>query len=206
MLSNYRLKIRSQTHGDGILYLIFVMLICLTCVVGAGIFLAPMSWFHWLFVGGSIVFSNFVEYMLHRFPLHRPLGPLKGVYKKHAGLHHRYFTADNMGIDDKKDIFHVITSFKVILLFFGFIITPISLLCGLIATQFGILFFMTSMSYYLIYELTHLICHWKPNSFLTRLPYFKGRVENHRLHHDSKQMRESRFNVSFSLMDWIFKT
>lgn len=206
MINDYRLKIRAQTHGNGIIYLLFIILLCLSCIVGAGLFITPLEWFHYLFILGCIIFSNFVEYMLHRFPMHIPIGFLKPIYKKHAGLHHRYFTFNNMGIDDTQDIFHVITSFKVVLLFIGGIILPITGLFLLINIQLSLLFFVSAMSYYLIYELTHLICHWKQDSIITKLPYFRKRREYHKTHHDSKLMRENNFNVSIPIMDLIFKT
>ena len=39
--------------------------------------------------------SNAVEYLLHRFPLHRPMPPLGSLFKAHGVQHHRFFTGDS---------------------------------------------------------------------------------------------------------------
>ena len=45
-----------------------------------------------------LVVANFIEWMVHRNPMHRPLRP-RIMYKNHAQLHHLAFTDANMPID-----------------------------------------------------------------------------------------------------------
>jgi hypothetical protein len=45
-----------------------------------------------------LVIANFIEWMVHRNPMHRPLRP-RLLYKNHAQLHHLAFTDANMVID-----------------------------------------------------------------------------------------------------------
>lgn len=199
---------KKEINGNGILYLIFVTLICLFGI-GTGLyFLLPfqINLVHIIFIIGSIIFSNFVEYFLHRFPMHH-LTFLKGIYKMHSGVHHRYFTSEFMNIESKDDIFHVSTSIKVISLFVCSIIIPISLIVWLIANiKFGLLFFIVALSYYLIYELTHLYCHLPSDSWYSNIPYLRNCRRRHRRHHNPKVMRSRDFNVSFPLFDYIFRT
>lgn len=206
-IRRFREQTKNQVKGNGILYLIFVASLCLLSV-GLGIYLLvpiTFTWKHLLFILGSIVFSNFVEYFLHRFPMHN-LTFLKGIYRMHTGVHHRFFTSELMHIESKEDIFHVSTSIKVICLFVCSIILPISFLIGLLSSSFGILFFITAMSYYLVYELTHLYCHLPPDRWWGNIPYFRSCRRRHRRHHNSKIMRTKDFNVSFPLMDILFRT
>lgn len=206
-IRSFREQTKKETHGDGILYLTFVIGLCL-CGIGLGLyFLLPLKfmWYHILFILGSIIFSNFVEYFLHRFPMHR-LTFLKGIYKLHTSVHHRYFTSELMNIESKEDIFHVSTSIKIICLFIGSIVLPISFLISLLSLNLGILFFIVAMSYYLVYELTHLYCHLPPDRWWGNIPYLRSCRRRHRRHHNPKIMRTKDFNVSFPIFDYIFNT
>ena len=52
----------------------------------------------WLGLPVFLVIANFIEWMVHRNPMHRPLRP-RLLYKNHAQLHHLAFTDANMVID-----------------------------------------------------------------------------------------------------------
>ena len=43
------------------------------------------------------VVANFLEWTVHRYPMHRPLQP-RIMYRNHAQLHHMAFTDGNMPI------------------------------------------------------------------------------------------------------------
>ena len=45
-----------------------------------------------------LVVANFIEWMVHRHPMHRPQPP-RLMYRNHALLHHLAFTDGNMPID-----------------------------------------------------------------------------------------------------------
>src|SRR5262252_4381183 len=52
----------------------------------------------WALAPGFLVVANLVEYLVHRYPMHRPLWP-RIVYRNHAQLHHMAFTDQEMTID-----------------------------------------------------------------------------------------------------------
>src|ERR1041384_7606224 len=51
----------------------------------------------WLGLPLFFVIANFIEWMVHRNPMHRPLRP-RIMYRNHAQLHHRAFTDGHMVI------------------------------------------------------------------------------------------------------------
>src|SRR5436190_15581025 len=51
----------------------------------------------WLLLPVFWVIANFIEWMVHRNPMHRPLRP-RIMYRNHAQLHHLAFTERNMEI------------------------------------------------------------------------------------------------------------
>ena len=46
-------------------------------------------------IGGGIVFASFFEWTLHRFLMHRPIGPIDYAFRAHALVHHQTFKADH---------------------------------------------------------------------------------------------------------------
>ncbi len=202
MVTDFRLKNQANTKINGTIYFISIILFCILSI-SLGIYYLPhLNFYHFLIIPLFLIISNFVEYFLHKYPMHKFYKISKEVYKKHSGLHHKYFSHDNMDIDNAEDVYHVLTSFKVIFIFMFFIIFPISLLFSLV--NLGTLFFVSGMIYYLIYEITHFSCH--SNTILLKIPYLKSCKERHQIHHNSKLMRTYNFNVSYPLIDKIFKT
>jgi hypothetical protein len=50
----------------------------------------------WIAVGAlvGVVAASFFEWTLHRFVMHRPLGPFTYPFRSHALVHHQIFRAD----------------------------------------------------------------------------------------------------------------
>src|SRR6185369_908530 len=57
----------------------------------------------WLLLPGFLVIANFIEWMVHRHPMHRPLRP-RIMYRNHAQLHHLAFTDGHMVIGKTNDL------------------------------------------------------------------------------------------------------
>ena len=57
----------------------------------------------WLGLPAFFVIANFIEWMVHRNPMHRPLRP-RIMYRNHAQLHHLAFTDGNMVIGPTRDL------------------------------------------------------------------------------------------------------
>ena len=56
---------------------------------------APIDW---LLLPAFFVVANFIEWLVHKNPMHRPLPP-RILYKNHALIHHRAFLHDSMPIN-----------------------------------------------------------------------------------------------------------
>jgi hypothetical protein len=180
--------------------------LCLAAVIFALTLLQGVTFFQLLMIPATIVFANLMEYVIHRFPMHQLPQAIRSMYMSHSGIHHRYFTYKNMEIEKFSDLHEALTNTKVTLRLFAFIVFPLSFLLGLIGVNFGALFFISATCYFMIYELTHLVTHLPESNILTQLPYFKGAYERHRVHHDTKLMHKWNFNVSFPLLDKVFRT
>ena len=57
----------------------------------------------WLLLPVFWVIANFIEWMVHRHPMHRPLRP-RLMYRNHAQLHHLAFTDGLMVIGPTRDL------------------------------------------------------------------------------------------------------
>ena len=57
-------------------------------------FYCHMLLFSILFVSG-ILYASILEWLLHRFVMHRPLGAFRYPFEAHAMVHHRTFKADH---------------------------------------------------------------------------------------------------------------
>lgn len=197
-------SLRSSLHGWSRLAVIYA--ICLAAIVAAIFTFVSVTWIELLIVPVAILFSNLMEYVIHRWPMHGVIFAIKGLYKAHSGGHHRYFTDDNMVMRDAKDINAIITKNRTILFLTLAIILPGSLFLAAFSWDIGVLFWMTTFGYYLFYEFTHLMTHLPSDHWIMKIPYFRSARHRHMLHHNTRLMHWFNFNISFPLFDWFFGT
>ncbi len=182
--------------------------VCLASTALFLYFLGPMVWWHYLVLPVSFVVANFVEYCAHRWPMHHPVrnGFFKHIYKQHAGIHHRYFTYENMVLDDPRDLREILSTPRHISGFLLMIVVPTMAFLSLMSWNIGLLFGATSIMYYLFYEWVHLASHMPPNHWIPSLPVLRGLCHHHKEHHQTRLMREYNFNIAFPLFDYVFGT
>lgn len=154
--------------------------------------------------------ANAVEYLLHRFPLHRPMRPLKALFKAHGIQHHRFFTGDapeHMSTADPHDFAVVLFGPASQLTLLGGIGLPT---CVLIARAFGsnaaLLFGASATLYFLLYEWLHLAYHLPESHRLARLPGMRRLRLHHQRHHQLPLMSRWNFNITFPLFDVLLGT
>jgi sterol desaturase/sphingolipid hydroxylase (fatty acid hydroxylase superfamily) len=112
---------------------------------------------------------------------------------------------NNMEIKSYQELYFVLMpTYAIILAFIG--IVPLVYLLGcLINWIVGLLFLITAMVFFLVYEWLHCIYHlpsnWKikSNKIIQRLSL------NHQKHHAPKGWRYN-FNVTLPIFDYIMKT
>lgn len=76
----------------------------------------------------------------------------------------------------------------------------------LIGRAAGLLFFAVALTYYLAYEVLHLLAHLPASNALTRSPLLHRLLRHHRLHHAPGVMNKGNYNIVFPFGDWLFGT
>lgn len=179
-------------------------------ILVAGAFLLQLAdfvWHHALCVPFAVLISNFAEYVIHRYPMHKVLKVFgKGIYKKHSGKHHKMFTYDEMAMIDSKDLREILTLPRHTLELFIFVIAPMSFLLAFFSWNIGMIFGATAVLYYLAFEWIHLASHLPKKHWIARLPVMRNLCEHHRLHHNPRVMHKKNFNIAFPIMDKLFGT
>jgi sterol desaturase/sphingolipid hydroxylase (fatty acid hydroxylase superfamily) len=164
----------------------------------------------WLAVPLSFLFANLIEYVAHRYPLHRPYPLGKYIYKAHGIQHHRFFTGDtdaNMACDSNRDFFVILFGPVSQSILIGGVGLPAGLLVwGLTTLNVGLLFTATAVGYFLLYEWLHLIYHLPSTNLLTRLPGMRALRQHHLRHHELRLMTKFNFNITFPIFDAVLGT
>jgi sterol desaturase/sphingolipid hydroxylase (fatty acid hydroxylase superfamily) len=160
----------------------------------------------WLTLPATFFLANFVEYVFHRGPMHKPTRFMKLLFKVHTRSHHEYFTHEMMNIEESKEAYKVLFFFRDNFTLLG-LITPLFLFIGYIANRniagFTII---TLVGYYLLYEWLHLAYHAPARLHIDRLPLLGALKRHHQIHHDKAHMNRYNFNLTLPIWDVILGT
>ena len=163
----------------------------------------------WLGLPVFLVIANFIEWMVHRNPMHRPLRP-RLLYKNHAQLHHLAFTDANMVIDRTADLGLIMMPWYTMLGLFA-VASPIMAIAGVLrGPGLAGVFLLGAVAYFLCYEALHALYHL-PDATLDRagigrLRAFRRLQAHHRHHHILGRMAAVNFNVTVPLWDRLLGT
>ena len=163
----------------------------------------------WLLLPVFLVIANFIEWMVHRHPMHRPLRP-RLMYRNHAQLHHLAFTDGHMVIGPTRDLGLIMMPWYTMLGLFS-LASPVMIAAGLLrGPGLAGVFLVGAVGYFLCYELLHALYHL-PDATLDRagigrVRAFRRLQAHHRHHHILGRMAAVNFNVTFPLMDRLFGT
>ena len=166
---------------------------------------APVDW---LLAPAFFVVANFVEWAVHKNPMHRPLPP-RILYKNHSLVHHRAFLPDSMPIRNARELGLIMMPWYTMLGLFV-VVSPVALLAGWWrgAGAAGVCY-LAAVMYFVAYEGMHALYH-QSDAMLRRLslggPLFQRMHAHHRHHHRLDRMSHVNFNVTFPLMDWLLGT
>jgi hypothetical protein len=163
----------------------------------------------WLLMPVFFVVANFIEWGVHRHPMHRPLTP-RIMYRNHAQLHHLAFTENNLPVTSARELGLVMMPWYTMLGIFT-IASPILLLAGwLRGPGLAGVFLLAAVAYFLMYETLHALYHLSDETLdgagLGHWPAFRRRQAHHRHHHRLGRMAHVNFNVTFPWMDRLFGT
>jgi sterol desaturase/sphingolipid hydroxylase (fatty acid hydroxylase superfamily) len=163
----------------------------------------------WLGLPVFFVIANFIEWMVHRNPMHRPLRP-RIMYRNHAQLHHLAFTDGNMVIGPTRELGLIMMPWYTMLGLFV-VASPVMVLAGVLrGPGLAGVFLLGAVAYFLFYETLHALYHL-PDATLDRagigrLRAFRRLQAHHRHHHILGRMAAVNFNVTVPLMDRLFGT
>jgi sterol desaturase/sphingolipid hydroxylase (fatty acid hydroxylase superfamily) len=163
----------------------------------------------WVLMPVFFVVANFMEWAVHRFPMHRPLQP-RLMYKNHAQLHHIAFTDANMPITKAPELGLVMMPWYTMLGLFV-VASPVMIVAGFLrGPGLAGVFVLGAVTYFLTYETMHALYHLS-DATLNRMGIGRSRTfrklqAHHHRHHELRRMSEVNFNVTFPLMDRIFGT
>ena len=163
----------------------------------------------WLLLPGFMVIANFIEWMVHRNPMHRPLRP-RIMYRNHAQLHHLAFTDGHMVIGKTTDLGLIMMPWYTMLGLF-LVASPVMVIAGVLrGPGLAGVFLLGAVAYFLCYETLHALYHL-PDATLDRagigrVRAFRRLQAHHRHHHILGRMAAVNFNVTFPLWDRVFGT
>lgn len=156
------------------------------------------------FVLGT-VFASFFEWALHRFLMHKPIGPFRYPFERHALIHHHIFKADDTyhlrNEADKHTIPMAWWNGPVLVSIcqLPFIIAAVvsqkwGLVCGAA---------ISCTLYYAAYEYMHWCMHLPKKRHVERSKIFFRLNGHHLLHH---RYMHKNYNVVFPLADLLLGT
>jgi hypothetical protein len=151
--------------------------------------------------------ANLSEYLGHRGPMHRKTRFLEAIFERHAVQHHSFFTDEAGSYDSSQDFKAVLFPPILLIFFIGCFALPVgAILYFLVSPNVCFLFVLTSVLYFLNYELLHFAYHMDPQSGIGRLP-FMGRLRRHHMrHHNRRLMTAYNFNITYPICDYLFGT
>jgi fatty acid hydroxylase family protein len=204
--SNYRVRVAGWYNGW-----LHIAVIYAVGFTGLYIYISNMHnirWWEWLAVPLTFLLSNFFEWYLHRYIMHRPSSVklFRAVYSRHTLMHHQFFTEEEMRFADHHD-WRVTFFPPYALVVFTLMSIPAAILLGfLVSGNVGWLFISTTTAMYLIYEFMHFCCHIEENGFVRNMPFVNTLRRHHTAHHNQSIMMEVNMNLTFPIMDWLFGT
>lgn len=165
------------------------------------------SW-EWLLVVPVFVFSNWFEWWIHKYVMHRLIDvwALRAIYDRHTRQHHQYFTNNEMTVDSTREFRIIFFPWRALATFIG-MGTPFALALGwLINPNAGYVLMVTIVGQYLIYETFHYCCHVHENWFVRNIPFVNTIRRHHTAHHNQGIMMDRNMNLTFPVADWLMGT
>jgi hypothetical protein len=163
----------------------------------------------WALMPAFFFVANFMEWAVHRYPMHHPLVP-RIMYRNHAMLHHIAFTDRNMPIGPARELGLVMMPWYTMIGLFV-VASPVLLAAAALrGPGLAGVFLLAAVLYFVGYETLHALYHL-PDPTLDRLGLgrrhvFRRMQAHHAHHHILRRMSAVNFNVTVPLMDWVFGT
>jgi hypothetical protein len=163
----------------------------------------------WVLMPIFFFVANFMEWAVHRYPMHHPMWP-RIMYQNHAMSHHIAFTEHNMPVAEARELGLVMMPWYTMLGLFV-VASPVMLLAAALrGPGLAGVFLLGAVVYFAFYETMHALYHL-PDATLDRVGLGRARVfrrmqAHHTHHHILRRMAFVNFNVTVPLMDWLLGT
>jgi len=151
----------------------------------------------------TFVATNLIEYLGHRYLMHRRSRALPYPFEAHTLRHHRCFAAESMAIGEPRELWLIVFGTREVALALLATLPGVALLAALATRNAVALAASTIAAHYLLYEWIHLVSHLPGEHWLARRSTLAGFRRRHALHHAAPGIN---FNVTAPLWDWLLRT
>ena len=193
-------------HYSPVVYFGASNLVAAIAIFGALSQLDDVRAWDWLIVPAAFLVANWVEYRVHKGPMHHKRRPWEILFERHTRQHHVYFDELHMSARQGREYYWVFFPWWAV----GLVVATAALFAlplGLfVSRNAGLLFFAVGIAYYVTYEWLHLSYHLHPQSFVGKLRPVQIMRRLHTSHHDTALMTTQNFNITFPICDWLFGT
>lgn len=175
-------------------------------LIVAAMFIHDVTPVELLTIPAMLVFSNALEWWIHKHPLHHRTRMMEILYDLHTKRHHMAYDYDTMPMESYRELRLVLMP-AVGLWALVVAISPLAALCGwILSANCGWLVLLMASLYMVAYELTHLAYHLPSGHPIGDSRIVAWLREHHRRHHDARLMRRWNFNVTVPLFDVLMGT
>ncbi len=194
-------------YYSGVVHALYTLVLLGGAMTYHALKIHDLSWKESLAFPIIFLISNWIEYMVHRYNLHRQVPGFKMLYKIHSGQHHQYFTDQAIAFESPRDfmmilfppwasIFVVVASTALGYFVIGPIFSPnVGHILGIMAAVA-----------LLLYEAMHCYYHLDDSNSWTRFPGLSALRRHHIVHHNLRLMTKCNFNVTFPIFDMVYRT
>jgi sterol desaturase/sphingolipid hydroxylase (fatty acid hydroxylase superfamily) len=188
---------------NGWLHFLGVNAMAWAAIGGALHFVRAPSVAELLVVPLAFLFANAGEWQLHKGVLHRRVRGLGALYERHALTHHVAFHHDTMAAPSTREWRWVLFPAPALLGMLVGISPIVALLWASWSRNAGLLFAVTAVSFFLLYEWCHLSYHQPEESWVGRLGLVRVLRRHHQRHHHPALAKRYNFNVTFPIWDLV---
>ncbi len=165
------------------------------------------AFFFWMALGVvfGTMFASFFEWTLHRFAMHRPVGPWRYPFERHTLIHHKIFRADHTyHLIEEKDKHTIPMAWWNGPVLVACCAAPF-IIAGIVFEKWGMLCGATIACtlYYGAYEYMHWCMHLPKKRHVERSGIFFRLNGHHLLHH---RYMHKNFNVVLPFADLVLGT
>lgn len=190
---------------DGKWYALLNLVVLLSILVALAVAIPKYQNYFFFLLPAYFVFCNFLEYLLHKYPMHRKIKGF-GVVYEHVTIHHNFYANESFYFEEARDYYAAILPYYIFIGLTATILVGSGVVYILSDLSNALFFALVAYGYYLMYELLHFSYHANESSFVKSFRLINWLAKQHIEHHQTKLMAHYNFNITFPLFDLVFGT